>query len=295
MRLQLQIKIYLIFTQALSFPLTSPTDKAPSDLKAKEEATLKFQEIAFAYATLSDPIRRKRYDVTGSTSESIQADGDFSWADFYRSQYADIVTPNAIEKFATAYKGSDEERDDVLGAYEKFQGKWAKIYEVVMLSDATADEERFRGYIDAAIESKDVQGYKAYTEESEKQKEARMEKARKWAEREAKEAKAEKIKRSKKAAKKESGLGDLAALIRGRQAERSDAFLDAFAAKWGAQDEKPKAKGKKGKKRVSEDEAEDEDDGMPSEEAFQAAAVRLKGGKASVEASGGRKAKRAKR
>lgn len=181
-----------------------------------------------------------------------------------------------------------------MGAYEKYKGKWTSIYQVVMLSDPLADEERFRGYIDAAIQSGDVQGYKAYTEETVKQKEARMENARKWAEKEAKEAKSEEAKKSKKGAKKESGLGDLAALIRGRQAERSDAFLDAFAEKWGAQDKKPKAKGKKGKKRASADEAEHEEDDMPSEEAFQAAAARLKGGKVTDGPSGGRKAKRAK-
>merc|ERR1711939_1086984 len=73
-------------------------DKAAPHLK--DEAHTKFQEVAFAYAVLSDPIRRKRYDTTGSTSESMDADGDFSWSDFYSEQFRDVVTADAIERFA---------------------------------------------------------------------------------------------------------------------------------------------------------------------------------------------------
>lgn len=53
-----------------------------------------------------------------------------------------------------------------------------------MLSSPLDDEERFREIIDAAIESKVVEAYPAYTNETEKQKTARMKAARK----EAKEA-----------------------------------------------------------------------------------------------------------
>ncbi|KAG0648939.1 putative J domain-containing [Hyphodiscus hymeniophilus] len=265
-----------------------PDKAAPNK---QEEAKVRFQELAFAYAVLSDPIRRKRYDVTGSTSESLQADGDFSWSDFYRSQYADIVTPDAIETFSKQYRGSDEEGDDVLAAYEKFRGKMSKVYQVVMLSNMLEDEDRFRGYIDEAIASGDVETYSAYADESAKQREERFNKARKVAEREEKEALVEADKH-KKAAKKESSEDSLMAIIRGRQAERNGAFMDAFAEKWGAQEKKPKGKGKKGKKRAGEE--EDEDNDMPSEEAFQAAAARLNGAKSGNDGHG-RKAKKAKR
>ncbi|RQM07723.1 hypothetical protein DH86_00001742, partial [Scytalidium sp. 3C] len=139
-------------------------DKAPEHLK--DEAHTKFQEVAFAYAVLSDPVRRKRYDTTGSTSESIiDADG-FSWTDFYQEQFKNAVTEQAIEQFAKKYKGSDEEKDDILIAYENHKGKMDAIYETVMLSNPLDDEERFREIIDAAIASGDVQSYKAYTHET---------------------------------------------------------------------------------------------------------------------------------
>jgi DnaJ family protein C protein 9 len=82
-----------------------------------------------------------------------------------------------------------------------------------------------------------------------------------------------------------AGMGDLAALIQKRQADRGG-FLDHLEAKYKAQ-EKSSKKGKKGKKRSSD---EDDEGGMPSEEAFQAAAARLKNGTA----ESGRKTKRTK-
>lgn len=236
----------------------------------KEAANTKFQSIAFAYAILSDPAKRKRYDATGSTSDSI-VDGDgFDWSDYYREQFRDAVSADAIQKFASTYKGSDEEKDDVLVAYESGEGDMDMVYESVMLSDVLEDDERFRAIIDAAIASGDVPAFTAYTKETKKSRLAR----RKAAKGEASEAEnyAKELgvhdklygsKKSKKGSAKggASGEDDLAALILRNQQSRAG-FLDNLAEKYGA-------KPKKGKKRAAEEEE-------PSEEAFQAAAARLK-------------------
>ena len=85
-----------------------PDKAAPSD---REAAHTKFQEVAFAYAILSDEKRRKRYDTTGNTSESLDLeDDDFDWTTFYREQFQSLVTEETINNFAQGYKGSDEER-----------------------------------------------------------------------------------------------------------------------------------------------------------------------------------------
>jgi DnaJ homolog subfamily C member 9 len=225
---------------------------------------------------LSDPTRRKRYDETGSTSESIVDSDGFSWSDFYREQFRDAISSNAIAKFAAQYKGSDEERDDILVAYEKHEGNMDAIYETVMLSDVLKDDERFRRIIDDAIASKDVPSYKAYTKESKKSKQARIKAAKDEsaeAEEYAKElgvhdklfgSKSNGKGDSKKGKKKGSSEDELAALIRRNQQGR-ESFLDNLAAKYGA----TPSTGKKGKKRRV-------DDSEPSEEAFQAAAAKLK-------------------
>ncbi|KAL9948359.1 hypothetical protein ACHAQF_000907 [Verticillium nonalfalfae] len=262
--------------------LKNHPDKVPEDKKS--EANEKFQSIAFAYAILSDPARRKRYDTTGSTSESIvDADG-FNWSDFYREQYRDSISADAIEKFAAKYKGSDEEKDDVLVAYEEHKGKMDQIYESVMLSDVLEDDERFRSIIDAAIKAGDVPPFTAYTKESAKSKTARV-KAAKAEGQEAEEYAKElgvhdKLFGNKKKGKKnkKDDEMDLAALIQQNQAKRAN-FLQDLEAKYAAP-----SKTKTGKKRVVEEE--------PSEEAFQAAAARLKKAKASESSRPTRSSKR---
>jgi DnaJ family protein C protein 9 len=266
-------------------------DKVPED--QKDEATSAFQSIAFAYAILSDPARRKRYDATGSTSESIVDSEGFNWSDFYREQFKEAISEDAINKFAAKYKGSDEEKDDILVAYEKYKGNMDSIYETVMLSDVLADDERFRRIIDEAIESGDVKAHKAYTKESARSKQARV-KAAQGESREAEDYAKElgvhdtlfgdkkgAAKGKGKSKGKENPEDALAALISSRQKDRGEDFFDHLAEKYGA---KKSAKGKK-KKAVGEE---------PDEAAFQAAAARL-GKKKAAEDPAPKAAKKSRR
>ena len=262
-----------------------PDKVPPSDA---ETAKTKFQEIAFAYAILSDPARRSRYDATGSTSESIVDSDGFSWSDFYRAQFADVITPESIARFEAQYKHSDEEKDDVLAAYEEGEGDMDVVYEKVMLSDVIVDDERFRGIIDQAIERGEVEGYRRYTRESKKARMGRVKAAKKEAGEADELAKElgvfEKLKGGKKKGGKgeEDDQGGLAALILKNQASRAGMF-DSIAEKYGAKPKgKGKSKGKAGaaKKRgataLDEDEEGEGDDGydVPDDE-FEAIQARM--------------------
>ncbi|EGS19736.1 uncharacterized protein CTHT_0042190 [Thermochaetoides thermophila DSM 1495] len=226
----------------------------------KEEAKVKFQQVAFAYAVLSDPVRRKRYDETGSTSEAVVETEDFSWADYFREQYADAISEEAIKQFAAQYKGSDEERDDLLAAYEEFEGDMDKVYETVMLSDVLEDDERFRKIIDAAIKAKEVPAFPKYTKETKKTREARVKAAKKEAEEADKLAKElgvyEKLRGTGKKSKKDTEA-DLAALIQARQVSRMDA-LDRLAEKYGAIPNAVKGSKKRSAKDLEPDISEEE-------------------------------------
>ncbi|TGO61714.1 hypothetical protein BCON_0025g00410 [Botryotinia convoluta] len=269
-------------------------DKAPEHLKS--DSHTKFQEIAFAYAILSNQNRRKRYDRTGSTSESVDADG-FSWTEFYSEQYKDVVTSDAINQFANVYKGSDEEKDDLLAAYTKYEGKWGKMYQVIMLSDPVEDEERFREIIEEAIKTGEVKEYAVFRKETKASKDKRMKKARaeeKEAAKVAKQMGVDKLlkgssgdvpEQSKKPKKNVPGhMDDLAAIIQARQASRGG-FFDNLEAKYGgsksakgpgelSEEEfqrirnglgKSKDKGKgKGKRRAADSEDEVEEDEKPA-------------------------------
>ncbi|CZT24964.1 related to molecular chaperone (DnaJ superfamily) [Ramularia collo-cygni] len=213
-------------------------DKAAEADKAT--AHTKFQEVACAFAVLSDERRRRRYDLTGSTEESLDLDDDdFNWSDFYRGLFDEMVTEEKINDFATEYKGSEEERGAVIAAYEKHKGKMTKLYQEVMLSDMVDDEDRFREIIDAAIAADEVESFKAYTEESENARRKRIANAKRQKGGEAGEAEAlkkemenKKQKRGGNKADAGGGLDSLAAMIQGRQKARGAAF-DRIEEKYG--------------------------------------------------------------
>lgn len=225
--------------------LKTHPDKAPED--KKDEAKEKFQQVAFAYAVLSDPARRKRYDETGSTSEAVVDSEGFSWTEFYQEQYRDAVSEEAIKKFAAQYKGSDEERDDILAAYEEFEGDMDGVYETVMLSNVLEDDARFREIIDAAIKAKDVPRFDTYAKETKKSRQARVKAAKKESQEADELAKElgvyDKLRGGGKKSKKDSEA-DLAALIMRNQASRASA-LDKLAEKYGAVPKAGKGMGKK--------------------------------------------------
>ncbi|KAK4545980.1 hypothetical protein LTR36_002544 [Oleoguttula mirabilis] len=272
-----------------------PDKAAPED---KDEAHTKFQEVAFAYAILSDEKRRRRYDTTGNTSDSLDLDDDdFDWTTFFREQFKNVVTGETIDNFAQTYKGSDEERGHVLAVYEKHAGNMDKLYQDVMLSDVLEDDERFRAIIDKAIEDEEVEGHKKYTHESEKSRKARITTARKRkaidakdAEKAAKELEEEATsKKGRSKGGKKGDTADLAALIQQRQKGRAEGFFEHLEDKYAVA---PSAKpGKKGSKRAAPVEVDE-----PSEEAFAKNRKASRAGSGEVDATeGARRSKRAKR
>jgi DnaJ homolog subfamily C member 9 len=251
---------------------------------------------------LSDPQRRARYDRTGSTEESIVDDAGFDWTEYYRTQFAEVVTNERIEEIKREYQGSDEEKQDVLKAYTKYKGDLDKLLETVLLSDVLDDEARFKKLIETAIEAGEVQAWDKFTKETDKTREKRRKRAlkeKREAERFAgfssdneppkKSARIAKAKATGKAngkandaakandatkpkpkAKgkgKPNSMNDLAALIQQRQAGRTattNAFFDSLEEKYGGS-----AKGSKGKQRAVDE---------PPEEAFAEMAKRARKG-----------------
>ena len=204
-------------------------DKAAED--EKDAAHHKFQQIALAYAILSDERRRKRYDTTGNTSESLDLeDDDFNWTDYFREQTAAMVDGAMIEKIKKEYQGSSEEKEDILGAYEEFEGDMDAVYEQIMCSNVLEDDERFRKIIDEAIKDGRVESHKIYVKETKASKKKRAAKA-KAEESEAMELAEElgvkdKLFGNGKASKKKGNDDDaLKALIQQRQQSRGESFM----------------------------------------------------------------------
>jgi DnaJ homolog subfamily C member 9 len=100
----------------LSIPPTSTTSEIrtayrklalqwhPDKNPDKPSAHTKFQEIAFAYAILSDEGRRRRYDATGSLSEVEE--GDFDWKGWFSDMWRGVISGDTIREFKEKYQGN---------------------------------------------------------------------------------------------------------------------------------------------------------------------------------------------
>lgn len=178
-----------------------------------------------------------------------------------------MLDTRAVSDFQKKYQGSDEEKKDLLEAYEQHEGEMDGIYDSVMLSNVLDDDERFRAIIDQAIADGQVEKYPKYSEESESKRQRRVKRAQKEAKEAEKLAKEVETNKKKKAAaaakasKAASGGGDddLLALITKRQQQRGQGFFAQLEEKYGQP---------KGKKRGAADE--------PPEEAFAAVGARKK-------------------
>jgi DnaJ family protein C protein 9 len=185
--------------------------------------------------------------------------------DFYREQLSAMLDTRAISDFQKKYQGSDEEKQDLLEAYEKFEGDMDQIYDSVMLSNVLDDDVRFRTIIDKAIADEEVEAFPKYVDETEGEKKARIKSAQKeakQAEKHAKKIEADKKKKAAASSKASSGPAvgddDLLAMITKRQQDRGQGFMAHLEEKYGG----------KGKKRGAVDE--------PPEEAFAAVGARKK-------------------
>uniref|UniRef100_A0A3Q0RIB0 DnaJ homolog subfamily C member 9 n=1 Tax=Amphilophus citrinellus TaxID=61819 RepID=A0A3Q0RIB0_AMPCI len=211
-------------------------DRAPDDPLATE----KFQVLGKLYAVLSDKEQRDIYDEQGVVDEESDVlKQDRCWEDYWRLLFPKITTQDILE-FEKKYKGSDEERQDVIKLYLKHEGDMDAIT-VSVLCFTQEDEPRLCSIIQAAIDSGEVTAFPAFTRESEKKKRAR----RKRADREQQEA---------EEMQKKMGLDDqddsLAKMLKQRQQSREqnfNSFLSDLEAKYSKKTAKPQ-KGKKAKK-----------------------------------------------
>lgn len=208
-------------------------DRAPED----PQATEKFQVLGKLYAVLSDKEQRAIYDEQGVVDEESDVlSQDRCWEEYWRLLFPKI-TKKDILAFEKEYKGSEEEREDVIRIYVQHEGDMDAISCSVMCF-SQEDEPRVRGIIQAAIERGEVEAFPAFTQECDKKKRAR----RKRADREREEA---------EEMQKEMGLDDqddsLMMMLKQRQQSREKNF-NSFLSDLEAKYSKKSAKGKKGKK-----------------------------------------------
>ncbi|KAE8280786.1 DnaJ-like protein subfamily C member 9 [Larimichthys crocea] len=207
-------------------------DRAPEDA----DATEKFQVLGKLYKVLSDKELRAVYDEQGVVDEEPVLSNDRDWVDHWRRLFPEITVQDIIE-FEKTYKGTDEERQDVIRVYMQYEGDMDAIAESV-LCFTQEEEPRICGIIQAAIDSGDAPAFPAFSQESAKKKRAR----RKRAAKEQKEA---------EEMQKQMGLGQedssLVAMLQQRQKSREQNF-NSFVSDLEAKYSKKSGKAKRGKK-----------------------------------------------
>ncbi|XP_057704622.1 dnaJ homolog subfamily C member 9 [Corythoichthys intestinalis] len=209
-------------------------DRAPDDPLATE----KFQVLSKLYAILIDKEQRAIYDEQGVVDEESDIlSKDSCWEDYWRQLFPKITVQDILE-FEKKYKGSDEERKDLLQLYTQHQGDMDTIL-TSLLCGSQDDEPRLGDIIRTAIKDGEVEEFPAFTQESDKKKRAR----RKRADRERKEA---------EEMQKEMGLNEdddsLTMMIKQKHASREknfNSFLSDLEAKYCKKGGKSSKRGKK--------------------------------------------------
>lgn len=224
-------------------------DKVTDDSK-KDEAKEKFQVLGKIYSVLSDEEKKKIYDETGC----VDGDDNFfganvkDWENHWRQMFKKVTTED-VENFFEKYRNSDEERSDLLKFYEKHQGDFDLIVQVMFSKDALEDEPRFKEIISEAIKKGEVVEYEKFTKESKKKATKRKAKFEKEAE------EAEKVRKEMGMDESQDGLRN--AILARRQKE-SASFLDHLTEKYSKKGKNAK-NAKNGKAPKKEDEESDEE------------------------------------
>ncbi|KAG6335360.1 hypothetical protein ID866_3723 [Astraeus odoratus] len=262
--------------------LYHPDKHANSSEDDRANASKQFQRIGFAYAVLSDEKRRKKYDRTGTTDDSLglEADEDGGWEAYFEDLF-DRVTRGRLDEMKKEYQGSAEEIQDLKASYLETKGSLGDIMKHIPHSTID-DEPRFIRIISDLIlegelpdlpfwrsSSKDEKAKLIRKKQGEKEAEEAEELARElgvWDEFYGSgKAGPRKSKGKAKSTQSEHVDGGdhsaLQALILQKQKARNS-FLDNLAAKYTTLEESSKSKGGKGKKRrkATNDESGEEEE-----------------------------------
>lgn len=121
----------------------------------EEEMTLEkckemFLQIQKAYEILKNPVLRENYDFYG-----LDKDLDEFQTYYEPRLFHSRINVKDIHKYESFYKGSAEEKEDLMYFYEKFHGDLNNILEFIPFSEST-DLNRFIGIFEKSFDDGEI-------------------------------------------------------------------------------------------------------------------------------------------
>ena len=138
----------------------------PDKNRTDPHASEKFQAISFVHSVLSNAEKRQLYDESGEYDEQddLKENSD-SWLEYWRTLFPKINLRD-IDTYATQYRGSDEEKQDILEAYTTTGGNFKNIIEHVMFSESPEEQLYILDFLQSAIEKQDIPSLLAFQPQS---------------------------------------------------------------------------------------------------------------------------------
>jgi DnaJ family protein C protein 9 len=94
-----------------------PDKQIGASEEVRVNASVKFQQLGFAYAVLGDEKRRKRYNSTGSTEEALPLEeGEDGWNAYFKDLF-DRVTKTRLDEDKKAYQGPLAQTDSIFYSF----------------------------------------------------------------------------------------------------------------------------------------------------------------------------------
>lgn len=188
--------------------------------KLKKKATKKFQVLSKVHYVLNNEDRRKMYDDHGVVDSEGTFESDFDWMDYWRLLFPKL-TEKDVNNFLDKYTGSSEEENDLISAYNKYEGDLDKISQVHI----GYDEERTVKDLQRLIDEGKIEAFDNFVDESEGKRKKRLRKSAKEAKEAAKEA-------AKAKEESEANVDDLAALIQRKNSRNFNDMISNLEAKY---------------------------------------------------------------
>ena len=231
----------------------------------------KFQALSAAHMILSDENKRKEYDETGgfNDQENETAQDFDAWYEYFRQLFPSIST-KAIDEFASKYHHSEEERNDIIELYQRFEGDLFLMFNYIMCSDDEESEDRICNIIDDFIKNENCTVFPKYKKLKSKflaNKTKRLQALEKQSKKKNKSSSS-----SSSSACADTVEMSLEQQILSKQHGRANAMASIFS-KYAGADSAADKQGKSGKKSKKDIKVDTDED--ISEEAFQQARERV--------------------